>query len=313
MLKIKWFLASLSSAAIIFFFSTSYTEGQERYSLIGGGGFPSQELVSLFQKGDQFLGFRKIEGPNYYSPKNLFDYINGGAELYLSYGFLELLVVEFAEGQDRFNRATLEIYNMGTLENAFGIFKTEAGDKVYRLPNGAEGRLGNGLLQFYKGNFYVKVFLPPQSKAYPRAVEEVGRTIEMRIKGSFSQPAFFALFPLRHRIAGSEKYTSKDFLGQSFFKGIASADFKYDGNTYTVFVSVKPDKEKAEKSFQKYREYLVSEGAFQSGLKGGIRGFMSKDPYYGACSISIIRGRIVGILGNPENAVSILKSIEEVK
>jgi len=311
-LKIKWFLASLFSAAFIFPFNAIYAGEQEK-SFLMGGGFPSQELVSLFQKGDQILDFRKIEGPTYYSPENLFDYINGGAELFLAYGFLELLVVELAEDRDRADRATLEIYNMGTLGNAFGVFKTEAGNKVYRLPGGSEGRLENGFLQFYKGKFYVKVFLSPQPQADPRVVEEIGKTIEARIKGSFSQPAFFALFPVRYRIEGSEKYTSKDFLGQSFFKGIASADYKQGGKAYTIFISVKPHREEAEKAFQKYREYLISEKVFQGELKGGIRGFISKDPYYGQCSISIIGGRIVGILGTPENAVSILKSIGEGK
>ena len=68
--------------------------------------------------------------------------------------------------------------------------------------------------------------------------------------------------------------------------------------------------EEAEEGFQKYREYLVSEKAYQGELKDDIKGFVGNDPYYGNCVISVIKGRIVGILGNPGDAVSILKSIE---
>ncbi len=218
--------------------------------------------------------------------------------------------MELGEDQNHTNRATLEIYNMGTLENAFGVFKTEEGDETYRLPGGAEGRMGNGLLQFYKGKFYVKVFVSPQSKAYPRVVEKIGKTIEERIKGTFSKPAFFDLFPVKDRIAGSENYTSKDFLGQPFFKGIASAQFMQEEKTYRVFLSVEPNREEAEKSFQKYREYLISEKAYQGELKGGIKGFVGNDPYYGNCVISVIKGRIIGILGNPGDAAALIKSIE---
>ena len=266
--------------------------------------------MDLFQTGDQFSGFKKVEGPTYYGPDKLFDYINGGAELFLAYGFSELLVVELAEDQKHTNRATLEIYNMETLENAFGVFKTEEGDEPYRLPGGAEGRMGNGLLQFYKGKFYVKVFLLPQSKAYRKVVEKIGKTVEERIKGTFSKPAFFDFLPVKDRIAGSENYTSKDFLGQPFFKGIASAQFMQEEKTYRVFLSVEPNREEAEESFQKYREYLIGEKAYQGKLKGGTKGFVGKDPYYGNCVVSVIKGRIVGILGNPGNAVSLLKSIE---
>jgi hypothetical protein len=306
MTEVKRCVAALFSAVVVLSFSTIYAEGQKESSPLNGGSFPSQELVNLFQKEDQFLGFKRVYGPTYYGFENLFNYINGGAELYLTYGFLELLVVEFDEDQDPVHRAVLEIYNMGTTENSFGVFKTEAGNKIFRLPGGTEGRLEYGLLQFYKGKFYVKIFLSPKSKAYPGVVKTIGTAVEARIKGAFSQPSFFALLPLEHRITGSEKYTSKDFLGYPFFKGIASADYKQGEKTYTLFVSVKPDREEAERSLQKYKEYLVNEKAYQDELKNGIKGFVGKDPYYGPCTISIIRGRIVGIFNYPENALSIL-------
>ncbi|MCK5513756.1 MAG: hypothetical protein KAJ00_04605 [Deltaproteobacteria bacterium] len=309
-LKIKWCLALLLPVAVMFSFSLIYARSQGKSPLIEREQYPSRELVDLFQTGDQFFGFKKVEGPTYYIPDKLFDYINGGAELFLAYGFSELLVVELAEDQNHMNRATLEIYNMGTLENAFGVFKTEEGDETYRLPGGAEGRMGNGLLQFYKGKFYVKVFLPPQSKAYRKVVEKIGKTVEERIEGTFSKPAFFDLFPVKDRIADSENYTSKDFLGQPFFKGIASAQFMQEGKTYRVFLSVEPNREEAEESFQKYREYLISERAYQGKLKGGTKGFVGNDPYYGNCVISVIKGRIVGILGNSGDAVALIKSIE---
>ncbi len=309
-LKIKWFLALLLPVAVMFSFSLIPARSQCKSPLIEGEKSPSRELVDLFRTGDQFLGFKKAEGPTYYGPDKLFDYINGGAELFLAYGFLELMVVELSEDQNHTNRATLEIYNMGTLENSFGVFKTEEGDETHKLPGGAEGRMGDGLLQFYKGKFYVKVFVSPQSKTYPRVVEKIGKTVEERIKGTFSKPAFFGLFPVKDRIAGSENYTSKDFLGQPFFKGIASAQFAQEGKTYRVFLSVEPDREEAEESFQKYRKYLISEKAYQSELKGDTKGFVGNDPYYGDCVISVIKGRIVGILGNPGDAASLIKSIE---
>lgn len=308
--RLKWFLTLMLSVAVVFLFSLIHAGSQSQFPLIERDQSPSRELVNLFRTGDQFSGFKKVEGPTYYGPDTLFDYINGGAELFLAYGFLELMVVELAEDRNHPNRATLEIYNMGTLENAFGVFKTEEGDQTYRLPGGAEGRLENGLLQFYKGKFYVKVFLPPQSEAYPKVVEKIGKTIEERIKGTFSKPAFLDLFPVTDRISGSENYTSKDFLGQPFFKGMASAQFVQEGKTYRIFLSVEPNKEEAEKSFQAYREYLIRENAYQGDLEGGIRGFIGRDPYYGDCVVSLTMGRIVGILGNPGDALSLLKRME---
>jgi hypothetical protein len=197
---------------------------------------------------------------------------------------------------------------MGSVENAFGVSKAEQGGNPYALPGGAEGRLGNGMLQFYKSHFYVNIFLPPTSKAFPAVAEEIGKTIEGRIKGSFSRPDFFNLLPLHDRRAGSEQYTNKDFLGQPFFNRIASARYSQGEKAYTIFLSVKPDTEAAG-SLDSYKAYLLQEDAYLGSLPDGMPGFAGRDPYYGNCAITIIKGRIAGVLSNPENAVSILQSM----
>ena len=65
-----------------------------------------------------------------------------------------------------------------------------------------------------------------------------------------------------------------------------------------------------EKKPKKVFENLISEKAYQGELKGDTKGFVGNDPYYGNCVISVIKGRIIGILGNPGDAASLLKSIE---
>jgi len=301
----QWKLSDIIPALIVFL-SLVLASGTKETLYAAQNNAPSQELVRLFQKGDD-LGFKKVEGPTYYTPRNLFEYINGGAELFLSYGFKELLVVVFTEDTQPLSHATLEVYNMGTLENAFGTFKAEAGGAVYQLPGGSEGRLTQGFLQFYKGTFYVKVFLSPPLHEDHKVIEEIAKRVEMRIEGSFSYPDFFQLLPKKGRVAGSEHYTAKDFLGQPFFQGIASAKFKEAKETYTIFISIKFDRKEAEKVLQDYKNYLMGEKAFEGELRGGLKGLIGQDPYYGTCHIAIVKGRMVGVLGNPEHTESILK------
>jgi hypothetical protein len=269
---------------------------------------PSPALMDLLKSGDQFGSFKKVAAPAHYFPDTLFDYINGGAELFLAYGFVELLVAEFIEDGNPASRATLEIYNMGTLDNAFGVFKAEQGGNPYKVPGGAEGRLGQGMLQFYKDKFYVKTFLPPTSKSYPAVTQQIGSAIEARIKGTFSRPAFFNLLPVQDRVADSESYTSKDFLGQPYFARIASAQYSRGGTTYKIFISIEPDKEAAQ-HLAHYKAHLIREKGYQAELPGGMQGFAGQDPYYGHCVISVINGRVTGVLDNPDDAVSILTSM----
>ncbi len=309
MLRLKGLMTAIMGVAVLSFLITTPAHGQSTSSPVASSKISSRELADLVKSGDQFGNFKKAAEPEHYFPDTLFDYINGGAELFLAYGFVELMVTQFIEDGNPAHRATLEIYNMGTIENAFGVSKAEQGGDRYKLPGGAEGRLGHGMLQFYKGTFYVNIFLPPTSKAYPAVAEHIGTTIEERIKGSFSRPDFFVLMPMEHRVAGSENYTNKDFLGQPFFNRIASAQYAQDNETYTVFLSVTSDKEAAQ-SLKNYKEYLIQEQAYLGELPGGMRGFTGRDPYYGNCAVAIIKDRIAGVLSNPDGAAAILKSIQ---
>jgi len=278
-------------------------------SSAGSGKSPGREFADIVKPDDQFGSFKKADEPAYYSPDTLFDYINGGAELFLAYGFVELMVAVFVEDGNPAHRATLEVYNMGTIENAYGVSRAEQGGDPYKLPGGAEGRLGNGMLQFYKDRFYINIFLPPTSKAFPAVAEQIGKTIEERIKGTFSRPDCFHLLPLQYRRAGSENYTNKDFLGQPFFNRIASAHYSQDNKTYTVFLSATPDREAVE-SLKKYKDYLKHEQSYLGELQDGIQGFTGRDPYYGNCAVALIKRRIAGVLGNPDGAAAILKSMQ---
>jgi hypothetical protein len=306
--RINGFVIALLLMSALFFLSIRSAGSQSTSAPAGSRKGPGSELVGLVQPGDQFGSFKKAAEPEYYFPDTLFDYINGGAELFLAYGFVELLVAELVEDGNPDSRATLEIYNMGTLENAFGVFKAEQGGDPYKLPGGSDGRLGQGMLQFYKDKWYVKTFLPPASKYYPAVTQQIGTAIESRIKGTFSTPAFFKLLPVQDRVADSESYTSKDFLGQPYFARIASAQFLRGGKTYKIFISIEPDKEAAQ-HLAHYKAHLIQEKAYQGSLPGGIKGFAGQDPYYGHCVISVINGRITGVLDNPDDAVSILKSM----
>ena len=88
-----------------------------------------------------------------YPGKELFSYIDGGAEVFLRCGFVRLEVQEY-EGPG--GRATVEVYDMGSPEGAGCIFRTY-GSGGTRLEVGDEGSRGDGWTSFRKGRFFVRV------------------------------------------------------------------------------------------------------------------------------------------------------------
>jgi len=64
--------------------------------------------------------WRVTEPDQTYDRENLYTYIDGGAELYLSYGFKKVVNRKYSNpGQPRI---VLDLFDMGTSQNAFGVF-----------------------------------------------------------------------------------------------------------------------------------------------------------------------------------------------
>ena len=62
------------------------------------------------------------EAASFYEPDNLYEYIDGGADVFLLYDFQRLLHQNFKAGK---GEITADIYDMGKAENAFGIYSAE--------------------------------------------------------------------------------------------------------------------------------------------------------------------------------------------
>ncbi|MCU0379397.1 MAG: hypothetical protein MUC78_14180 [Bacteroidales bacterium] len=125
-----------------------------------------------------------------FSESSLYGYINGGAELYLEYGFDTLVVTELTSGDSDIR---VEIYRMKDKEAAFGIFS------VSRFRCNGGPKLTDHMcrsayqLQFCMGPFYVSIVNDTGSEADLRVSNEVTRYLLGQIVDPPFNPAeFFA-------------------------------------------------------------------------------------------------------------------------
>ena len=74
-------------------------------------------------------GFPRVEGwkltvsPDVYTPENLWDLIDGAAESYLSYDFIDLHLADYEDPDGIVIHA--ELYRHNTPDDAFGIYSSE--------------------------------------------------------------------------------------------------------------------------------------------------------------------------------------------
>ncbi|MGB9893679.1 MAG: DUF6599 family protein [Candidatus Saccharicenans sp.] len=157
------------------------------------------------------------EKPQTYFPGTLFEYIDGASEAYLSYDFKELLVAQYQKSGTE-TMMTVEIYDMGSALNAFGIFSSERYPENPEINLGYAGYLEEEVLNFASGRFYVKLICYNGEDKTSDYLIRFAQELDSKIKDKGSQPEIFSLFPAENRVKNSEKYIKKNFMGFDFLE-----------------------------------------------------------------------------------------------
>ncbi|MBN2366825.1 MAG: hypothetical protein EH225_13310 [Calditrichaeota bacterium] len=126
-----------------------------------------------------------------YSAENLYDYIDGGAELYLSYGFENLVSRSYEQHAQP--DIIIDIFDMGKSENAFGVFSHSR--EVVDSSFGQGSEYTEGYLMFWKGPYYISILASPETPESKAAVFEAAREIEQNIQQEGPLPKIVRLLP----------------------------------------------------------------------------------------------------------------------
>ncbi|MEW6333248.1 MAG: DUF6599 family protein [Thermodesulfobacteriota bacterium] len=125
--------------------------------------------------------------------KALFAYMNGAAELYLSYGFQGLTVRRYEKPGSP--ALTLELYEMASSEDAFGLFTFERQDEPAGIGQGSE--FGGGMLRFWKGRHFAAVYTEGSGPAVDDPLLALGKMTADAIPEQGREPQWRAVLPGR--------------------------------------------------------------------------------------------------------------------
>ena len=180
-------------------------------------------------------GWTAVDQEYRYGRDNLWEYINGAAEMFLTYGFRELVVADFEQGD---GGLTVSLYDMGSPLDAFGIFEAEKPTTAEVLAEiGSAAVLQppyRGLL--IKDRFYVKIEAGGGDVA-AEALRGALRDVAEGLPGENGLPAELAALPEAGRVAGTVAFAGANFLGFEDLSGCLYADYAdAEGNGYQLFV-----------------------------------------------------------------------------
>ena len=202
---------------------------------LGCGQQHDVDLQALLPDASALQEWTVADGPTDYRPEDLYDYMNGGAERYLDYGFERLLHIRYeVEGDDR-SGIDLDLYDMGSELGAFGIYSM--GDRRYGSPRdwGTEGYHSSAAVA-WKGKVFVHGSTDYEEPRANAALNRIMASVTGQIEGEGSRPAILEPLP-DGLIPRSEKYVASDLLGHAFLPGGVEAAYQLDRHEARMFFS----------------------------------------------------------------------------
>ncbi len=112
---------------------------------------------------DGIEGWKRTGPPDRYTKDGLYGYIDGGAEIVLSYGFRELSVFRFRPAADPASskEIVLEVYRMKSGRSAFGLYSTKLeGDEKGWPKIKSDNWISPGQANLVKGDYLINVLAP---------------------------------------------------------------------------------------------------------------------------------------------------------
>jgi len=154
---------------------------------------------------DEIHGWRAQDELEVYDRKTIFDYIDGAGEIYLLYDFQKVVVLRLIKAA--FPTILVELFDMGTSEEAFGIFSHASEGDEQGIGQGSEYR--GGLLCFWKANYFVCISSEQETAETKKAVTDLAERIAQKIAVTGTEPKLLDYLPEEGLIDGSVRYFHK--------------------------------------------------------------------------------------------------------
>jgi hypothetical protein len=127
----------------------------------------------------EIAGWRAGREDQVFTRDDVFDYMDGGGEIYLAYDFQFVFVREYV--RDDAPSIVVEIYQMSSSQDAFGVFTHDTdGDEV---DLGQGGIYAAGLLRLWKDKIFVRILADRETPEAKAVIMELGT----KIAGAISQ------------------------------------------------------------------------------------------------------------------------------
>ncbi len=244
---------------------------------------------------DDAAGWPRVGRDQEFDRAAIFKFMDGAGEIYLSYGFTRLLVREY--GLSGKPPVAVEVYDMGTPADAFGIFSQDSDGM--RVEVGEDGLSGGGLLRFWKGRWFVRILAESDTPETAAVVNALAARVSAAIPRSGARPRLLDLLPgegldrretryLHKQVALNAHYyiADENVLAMSASTEAALATYRRGDQKQLLLLVRYPSGEEAARAFRRFgQSFFYEKVDYASGRhveeidEGNVTGAARRGPY----------------------------------
>ena len=224
-----------------------------------------------------------------YNANNLWDIIDGAADLYLEYNFIDLHIARYISIDNI--EVKVELYRHASDVDAFGMYSQERDTEYNFIRLGVQGYLQQGVLNFVTGSYYIKLSTYQIGNKAQEAMLTIGKMLADHLKQNNTMPKLFQVFPIERKLLNTEQYVARNFLGYSFLNSVYTAIYK-DSAEFKVFVIEASSPEKANAVLAEYIKAVPKETV----TKLASDKYQMSDPHNGVIVLKLANRYIYGII-----------------
>jgi hypothetical protein len=262
---------------------------------------------------DTLQGWKVAREDARYSRDTLYDYIDGGAELYLSYGFKRVINRTYVKANQP--DMVVDIFDMDTSQNAYGVFSHSM--ETVETAFGQGSQYSEGLVLFWKGHYYISIMAHPETPESKKALFDLAKKIDGAIAEEGPLPAILNLLPQRALVRESiRSFHHYAWLNSHYF--VADQNILHiDDTTDALLAKYGDSKNRSLLLLIQYKDVKAAQSAYHNFVKQYLpelsqkKSLQIEDGTWTACQLE---GKLlIAVFNAPKEdaAVHLIKRVEK--
>jgi hypothetical protein len=258
-----------------------------------GGGKETKPVENITAFFTEEVSGTRAEDVKIYEGQTLYEYIDGGAELYHEYGFVRVATATY---KDMLHEIILDVYQFNSAENAYGLYTRVRPPEPNIINLGVEGFTREGTLDFVKGKYLVRLTAYDMSQETADLEAKIATGLDSIIPGTTARPQGFALFPDTNKIPYTEMFYAEAYYGHSFLTQVYTQNYDMGEDTVTLFYTSDPTGEK----FLQWSQLVENDEEQSANLRklpfDDSSALIVPDEYFGDLVAGLKAGRLAGMV-----------------